>query len=1000
MTVDIALGTAHGTAAGDIAQVGTDTFSGVNAVMGSTFADTLMGSNGNEQFQGLAGNDYIDGRGGFDTAQYNNLTYVTGGITVDMASGVVTGDASTGTDTLRSIEGVQGTFFDDIYVATGYGNAGALNIGNNGTFNQFEGMGGNDTVTGNGNTRLIYGSATAGVTVSLTGAGSGTVDGDLSVGHDTFTGVGSVQGSNFADTMNGGLANDNLLGGGGADTINGGAGNDLITGQAGDDIIDGGAGTDVAVFSGPRSAYTINFASGTVTDNRTATPSFTPDGTDTLTNVEVLQFSDQLLLAASGSAANPIDVSSFFFPSGPLTGTSGDDYLTIGFSMFNRAIDLGAGDNTVTIAVGGGTLNLTNVQHLVGTGGDDFINLLNNANGLTVDLGAGTNDGLNLANGSNSISVVGVENINGSDFDVISSDDTLTFLNNVDVSFLNLGNGTNTVNLAGGSNSFTGIFNVQHINGSAGDDTLTISDGLFENGNNPIVDLGAGDNTLNLGTMGASLTALNVQHLNGSSLDNFITLNNNVSGIAVDLGDGNDSLGLADGVNSISVFNVESINGSDWTTPSDDTLNLLNNVSGVNVNLAGGNNTLNLAAGSNSFGDLWGVNLVNGSSLDDTLTIQGNAASTIDLGAGTDTLILANGFGGVTVANIENVIGGSNNDNINIADITGTVTVTGGLGSDFISLGGSSDNVRFTSTAESAVGGGDTVNNFDVVNDAFLFDHIGGLAGPIHFVSDGILDGTGPEARLNGNLLQIDINGDGLIDAGDMEIYVNGLNGSLTDANFVVTGVDHAPTDILLSADTVAENSTNGTVVGSLSAIDPDAGDSATLSLVDDAGGLFAIDGNNLVVAGALDYETAVSHQVTVRVTDSGGLTYDKAFLIALTDVNEAPAVTSGASASVAENAATSTVVYQATATDPDGTAPNNTITWSLSGADAAAFSIDASGNVTLNSSADFETKNSYSIDVVATDGGSSVQLQGGHCKRDRRQRGANGDFRRNRYRG
>ena len=43
-----------------------------------------------------------------------------------------------------------------------------------------------------------------------------------------------------------------------------------------------------------------------------------------------------------------------------------------------------------------------------------------------------------------------------------------------------------------------------------------------------------------------------------------------------------------------------------------------------------------------------------------------------------------------------------------------------------------------------------------------------------------------------------------------------------------------------------------------------------------------------------------------------------------------APTVTSGTTGSVAENAATSTVVYTGTATDPDTTAPNNTIAWSL----------------------------------------------------------------------
>ena len=98
-----------------------------------------------------------------------------------------------------------------------------------------------------------------------------------------------------------------------------------------------------------------------------------------------------------------------------------------------------------------------------------------------------------------------------------------------------------------------------------------------------------------------------------------------------------------------------------------------------------------------------------------------------------------------------------------------------------------------------------------------------------------------------------------------------------------------APTDIILSNATVEENSEVGTVVGVLSAVDPNAGDTASFSLLDDAGGRFRIVGNELQVANGLllDFETATSHSVTVRVTDSGGLTFDEVITIALTDLNE-----------------------------------------------------------------------------------------------------------------
>lgn len=43
-----------------------------------------------------------------------------------------------------------------------------------------------------------------------------------------------------------------------------------------------------------------------------------------------------------------------------------------------------------------------------------------------------------------------------------------------------------------------------------------------------------------------------------------------------------------------------------------------------------------------------------------------------------------------------------------------------------------------------------------------------------------------PQARLNGNLLEIDIDGNGTITATDMQIQLNGLPGTFTDDNFVV----------------------------------------------------------------------------------------------------------------------------------------------------------------------------------------------------------------------
>ena len=76
------------------------------------------------------------------------------------------------------------------------------------------------------------------------------------------------------------------------------------------------------------------------------------------------------------------------------------------------------------------------------------------------------------------------------------------------------------------------------------------------------------------------------------------------------------------------------------------------------------------------------------------------------------------------------------------------------------------------------------------------------------------------------------------------------------------------------------------------------------------------------------------------------------------------PQITSSATAAaIDENSSAGQVVYSAVATD------DAAVTWSLAGADAAFFSIDAgTGVVTLNVNPDFETQSSYEFTVVATD--------------------------------
>jgi cadherin domain-containing protein/FIMAH domain-containing protein len=178
----------------------------------------------------------------------------------------------------------------------------------------------------------------------------------------------------------------------------------------------------------------------------------------------------------------------------------------------------------------------------------------------------------------------------------------------------------------------------------------------------------------------------------------------------------------------------------------------------------------------------------------------------------------------------------------------------------------------------------------------------------------------------------------------------------------------------------VNENSGNGTVVGSVVANDPDAGDTLTYSITGgNTGGAFAINSSTgqITVANsaALNFEATPSFSLSVMVADDGSpVGSDSATVtISLNDVNENPVFTSAGPFSLAENSANGTSVGSVSATDEDA-GQTATLSFSITGGNTnGAFAINtATGEITVANSValDFETTPTFTLSVTVTDSG------------------------------
>ena len=463
---------------------------GDTAADSGTDDDSLAGGDGNDTLDGGVGNDTLDGGNGDDS-----LIGGLGNDNLTDSAGANTLDAGTGDDVLSGVGLLLGGDGNDQL----YGGSASSSL---------DGGSGNDTLSGSGTLSGGLGSDAIAVNVGFGLGGSG--DDTLGTVY-YYQGPVNLDGGDGNDVVNGGVSGDTLAGGLGGDTISGGDGNDSISGGADLDTVTGGTGDDtidggglehnVAIYTGPRDHYTVTreVIGGqdwyVVSDNRGS------DGTDLVTNVDTLRFSDQDFILTPAGAG------------GLSVGTAGAD--TILGTGFDDIIQGGAGDDSLAGNDGNDQISATGGNNVMdGGAGND---VLTGGSGHDTLLGGDGDDQLRGGGASSSL-------------DGGAGDDTLTggagndtLLGGDGADSLTDGQGVNVLDGGIGNDTLSGT---GALDGGAGDDSMTGTGTL---------DGGDGNDVIYVGGSGS--------HATGDAGDDTLNAAYYAGGaITLDGGDGNDSL--------------------------------------------------------------------------------------------------------------------------------------------------------------------------------------------------------------------------------------------------------------------------------------------------------------------------------------------------------------------------------------------------------------------------------------------------------------------------
>jgi Ca2+-binding RTX toxin-like protein len=412
---------------------------GANSVIGAAGDDKIVGLAGSDGLYGQDGNDVLNGGLGADTLSgglgADRATYETAaaGVTVSLSTPASnTGEAAG--DSYTSVENLTGSAFNDKLTGANSANsiiAGAGDdqltglAGNDGLYGQdgndvLNGGAGSDTLSGGlGSDRATYQDAAAGVTAALLTPATNTGE----AAGDTYASIENLTGSAFNDKLTGTNGINSLIGGDGKDAIFGLDGNDNLYGQDGNDTLVGGVGADALSGGNDSDTASYSTAGAGVIASLIAPAGNTGDAAgDTYASIENLTgsaFGDTLtgnnginvLVGGAGS-----DILAGGLGSDTLTGNSGKDQFlfntTLGATNVDTITDFVFVDDTIRLddaifnSIVGGTGTLSASQFRANTTGlagdlDDRIIYETDTGNLFYD----TNG--NAAGGSTLFAIVG-----------------------------------------------------------------------------------------------------------------------------------------------------------------------------------------------------------------------------------------------------------------------------------------------------------------------------------------------------------------------------------------------------------------------------------------------------------------------------------------------------------------------------------------------------------------------------------------------------------------